>query len=287
MKKTYLAFIGGSGLYDLPELEGKQHHDVETPFGKPSDGIVTGTLKGKPVAFLPRHGRLHSLLPHEINSRANIYALKKLGVTHILSISAVGSLAADLPPGIAVIPDQVLNFTHGRQESFFGEGMVGHVSFADPFCSQMMSYLEKALAAEKIAFQSQKVLVTIPGPRFNTRAESLACQKWGAHIVGMTAVPEAILAREAEIPYANLAFVTDYDSWRLDEKPVTVDEVLAVHKINQIFAKKAALHFHGLFPEATENPIFEAARHAIVTEKSHIPALTREKLNLFYGKYWS
>jgi len=286
MKNTFLAFIGGSGLYDLPGITNVREEEISTPFGSPSDKIIIGELNKKPIAFLPRHGKGHRFLPSEVNNRANIYALKKIGITHILSISAVGSLQKELAPGSAVIPNQILDFTHGRKESFFGDGVVGHVSFADPFCPQLQNCLKHSLEQEHVLFHSEKTLVTIRGPRFNTRAESIMYKNLGADIVGMTAVPEAILAREAEIAYATLAFVTDYDSWRVEAEPVTVEMVMEVLKINVETSKRIALTLHKLLPEKTSNPIFHAAQYAIMTPASLIPQETKRNLHLLYGKYW-
>lgn len=286
MKKTFLAFIGGSGLYDLPGITNVREEEVGTPFGSPSDKILVGEINNRPVAFLPRHGKGHRFLPSEVNNRANIYALKKLGVTHILSISAVGSLQKELSPGTAVVPNQILDMTNARRESFFGDGVVGHVSFADPFCQELQGFLKQALEKENVLFHSERTLVTIRGPRFNTRAESIMYKNLGADIVGMTAVPEAVLAREAEIAYATLAFVTDYDSWRVEAEPVTVEMVLQVLKANVETSKRIALAIHKLLPAATDNPIFHAAQHAIMTPANLIPPETKRNLNLLYGKYW-
>lgn len=285
-KKTFLAFIGGSGLYDLPGIKNLREEEVNTPFGKPSDKILIGEINDKPVAFLPRHGKGHRFLPSEVNNRANIYALKKIGTTHIISISAVGSLQREITPGSAVVPNQILDLTNGRKESFFGEGIVGHVSFADPFCSQLQDTLKQALEKEHILYHSEKTLVTIRGPRFNTRAESIMCKNFGADIVGMTAVPEATLAREAEIAYATLAFVTDYDSWREEAEPVTVEMVLEVLKTNVEASKRIALSVHHFMQSETVNPIFNAARYAIMTAPHLIPQETKNNLHLLYGKYW-
>lgn len=287
MKRTFLAFIGGSGLYDLPGIKNLREKEVSTPFGNPSDKILVGEINNKPIAFLPRHGKGHRYLPCDVNNRANIYALKKIGVTHILSISAVGSLKKEICPGGAVIPSQILDMTNSRKESFFGEGVAGHVSFAEPFCPQLQFHLKQALEQENVLFHSEKTIVIIRGPRFNTRAESIMYKNLGADIVGMTAVPESVLAREAEIAYATLAFVTDYDSWREEAEPVTVEMVMAVLKTNTETAKRIAVAFHKLLPEETNNPIFTAARHAIMTAPDLIPIETKRKLNLFYGKYWS
>ncbi|MGY3803718.1 S-methyl-5'-thioadenosine phosphorylase [Pigmentibacter ruber] len=286
-KNTFLAFIGGSGLYDLPGIENVQEKEIETPFGKPSDNIITGEIDGRPIAFLPRHGRGHRFLPSEVNYRANIYALKKLGVTHIISVSAVGGLQEITAPGTAVIPTQILDQTTGlRQRTFFGNGVVGHVSFADPYCPELQKYIHAACLAEKVPTHFGGSLVCIEGPRFSTRAESHYFRSKEAVIIGMTAMPEAILAREAEIPYATLAFVTDYDCWKEEEEPVTVEAVIAMLNKNVQASKKIALEIHKSLPKQTENPIFSAAKNSIMTNIKLIPEETKKKLELLYGKYW-
>ena len=254
MKKTFLAFIGGSGLYDLPGIENVEEIEIATPFGCPSDKITTGTIDGKPIAFLPRHGKGHRFLPSEVNYRANIYALKKLGVTHIVSVSAVGGLQEKTAPGTAVI------------RTFFGNGVVGHVSFADPYCPELQSYIAKACEQEKVTTHFGGALVCIEGPRFSSRAESHSFKREEAMIIGMTAMPEAILAREAEIAYATLAFVTDNDCWREETEAVTVEAVIAVLNKNVEASKRIAKAIHKFLPKETSNPIFEAAKN--------------------FGKYW-
>ena len=286
-KNTFLAFIGGSGLYDLPGIENVQEKEIETPFGRPSDNIITGEIDGRPIAFLPRHGRGHRFLPSEVNYRANIYALKKLGVTHIISVSAVGGLQEKTAPGTAVIPTQILDQTNGlRQRTFFGNGVVGHVSFAEPYCPELQKYIHAACLTEKIPTHFGGALVCIEGPRFSTRAESHYFRSKEAVIIGMTAMPEAILAREAEIPYATLAFVTDYDCWKEEEEPVTVEAVIAVLNKNVQTSKKIALEIHRSMPKQTVNPIFSAAQNSIMTNLKLIPEETKKKLELLYGKYW-
>lgn len=287
MKKTFLGFIGGTGLYDLPDLKNLQEIKVETPFGMPSDRVIVGDLSGVQVAFLPRHGRGHTLLPSEVNYRANIYALKKIGVTHIVSVNSVGSLQAAYPPGSAVIPSQVFDRAIGnRQKTFFGNGVVGHMSFADPFCSEIRHHLKESCEQNEIQMHAEGTYVCIEGPRFSTRAECFGYKKEGADIVGMTAMPEAILAREAEIPYAILAFVTDYDCWREETEAVSVDLVLSTLKKNNESAKRAVISFINKFPKETNNPLFQAAQHAILTREDLIPAETKSSLSLLYGKYW-
>lgn len=286
-KETFLAFIGGSGLYDIDGITNLKEHEISTPFGSPSDKIIQGELNGRPIAFLPRHGRGHRFLPSEVNYRANIYALKKLGVSHIVSVCAVGSLQEELPPGMAVIPTQIFDRTAGQRKStFFGEGVVGHISFAEPFCHQLQSHVRMACEKEKVPFHFGGTYIAIEGPRFSTKAESLAFRKQGADIIGMTAMPEAILAREAEIPYATLAFVTDYDCWREEKESVTVEMVLGVLKKNVEVAKQLIVALHGSLPASSDNPIFSCAQHAIMTPENLIPSQTKNNLELLYQKYW-
>ncbi|WP_186645630.1 S-methyl-5'-thioadenosine phosphorylase [Fluviispira vulneris] len=286
-KKTYLAFIGGSGLYDLPGIQNLKEEEISTPFGSPSDKIITGEIEGKPIAFIPRHGKGHRFTPSEVNYKANIFALKKLGVTHIVSVSAVGGLQENTAPGTAVIPTQIIDKTTSiRERSFFGNGVVGHVSFADPYCAELQKYISKACEQENVTTHMGGALVCIEGPRFSSRAESHSFRKEGAVIIGMTAMPEAILAREAEIAYATLAFVTDYDCWKEETEPVTVEAVLAVLKKNVEASKRIALAIHKYLPLESKNHIFNAAEFAIMTDKSLIPIETKRKLDILYGKYW-
>ncbi|APJ03018.1 S-methyl-5'-thioadenosine phosphorylase [Silvanigrella aquatica] len=287
IKKTFLAFIGGSGLYDLPGIENVEEQEIATPFGCPSDKIITGKIEGKPIAFLPRHGKGHRFLPSEVNYRANIYALKKLGVTHIVSVSAVGGLQEKTAPGTAVIPTQIIDKTNGtRQRTFFGNGVVGHVSFADPYCPELQKHIAKACEQEKVTTHLGGALVCIEGPRFSSRAESHSYRREEASIIGMTAMPEAILAREAEIAYATLAFVTDYDCWREETEAVTVEAVMAVLSKNVEASKRIAKAIHKSLPMESSNSIFSAAANSIMTNPSLIPAETKRNLELLYGKYW-
>jgi 5'-methylthioadenosine phosphorylase len=288
-QKTMVGVIGGSGLYALEGLQDLHEHEVVTPFGPPSDVIVSGVLHGKQVCFLPRHGRGHRLLPSEVNSRANIWALKSLGVSHIVSVSAVGSLAEKCRPGEVVVPGSVLDRTMGKRPStFFGHGLVGHVSFADPFCQSLRQTLVQAVAESGTGTVCHDggTYVCIEGPRFSTRAESHHYRAQGATIIGMTAMPEAVLAREAEVAYATLAFVTDYDCWHETEADVSVEAVLAVLGANVSRAKAILSHAIRLLPESSENPIFQAARHSLMTSPDLIPVETRRALGLLYGKYW-
>lgn len=287
VKKTFLAFIGGSGLYDLPGIENVEEHEISTPFGSPSDKIITGKIDEKPIAFLPRHGKGHRFLPSEVNYRANIYALKKLGVTHIVSVSAVGGLQEKTAPGTAVIPTQIIDKTTGiRQRTFFGNGVVGHVAFADPYCPELQKHIAHACAQEKVTTHLGGALVCIEGPRFSSRAESHSYRRKEAMIIGMTAMPEASLAREAEIAYATLAFVTDYDCWREETEAVTVEAVMAVLNKNVEASKRIAKAIHKSLPLESNNPIFHAAENAMMTNPKLIPAETKRDLELLYGKYW-
>lgn len=286
--KTSVGIIGGSGLYDMEGLTNVQERRVETPFGSPSDLIVTGELAGKPVAFLPRHGRGHRFLPSEVNYRANIYALKSLGVTHVVSVSAVGSLQAQHAPGGVVIPSQILDRTNGaRERTFFGKGIVGHVSLADPYCPELQAIVHKAAVKEIPSSHLGGTYVCVEGPRFSSRAESHSFRALGADIIGMTAMPEAILAREAELPYVTLAFVTDYDCWKESEEAVSVEAVMAVLKKNVDASKRIVRGVVEALPmEAKPSPITEAAKFAIMTPKELIPHETKRSLDLLYGKYW-
>jgi 5'-methylthioadenosine phosphorylase len=223
-----IGVMGGSGLYAMAELTDVEERRVSTPFGEPSDVLTIGSLHGIRVAFLPRHGRGHRLLPSEIPVRANIYALKSLGVRWLLAASAVGSMREEIAPGHLVLPDQFIDCTYARPKTFFGGGIVAHVAFADPVCPQLRAHLGEACRAARVTVHERGTYVCIEGPQFSTRAESELYRSWGVHVIGMTAMPEAKLAREAEICYATVAMVTDYDCWHPDHDHVTVDMVLKV-----------------------------------------------------------
>lgn len=286
---TKVGVIGGSGLYALDELTDFREVEIMTPFGRPSDLIVSGKFHGKEVYFLPRHGRGHRLLPSELNFRANIWALKSLGVTHIFSVSAVGSLRESCHPGDLVIPDSVIDRTSGvRPHTFFGNGLVGHVSLADPFCESMREVVRE-VAVEVLGegkFESAGTYVCVEGPRFSSRAESRLFRSWGADVIGMTAMPEASLAREAEIAYVTMAFVTDYDCWHETEDDVSVEAVLQTLKGNTESSKKLLSKAIQRLPLESENPIFSAAKNALMTPYELIPHETLRALHVFYGKYW-
>lgn len=282
-----LAIIGGSGLYDLPGLENKQENTLDTPFGKPSAPVITGILEGKRVAFLARHGLGHQQNPSEVNYRANIFALKLLGVRNIVSVSACGSLREDYAPGDIVVPDQLFDNTRCRNRTFFGDGIVAHVGVAEPFCKRLGNQLTATI--KKISTKKVHVggtLITIEGPRFSTKAESNVFRSWGMSIIGMTASPEAFLAREAEICYSVMAHVTDYDVWHTSQSPVTVEMVIKVLLENTSMAQKV---IQNLVPVVTPDPecsCTSALESALITNSNYIPAETRRKLDIFIGKYF-
>ena len=284
-EKPVLAVIGGSGLYDMAGLADTQAVEMDTPFGKPSAPIITGVLDGFPVAFLARHGIGHHLSPTEVNYRANIYALKALGVERILSISACGSLKAEYAPGEIVIPDQLFDFTRRRVSSFFGEGLVVHAGSADPFCQKLSADLLTAVQQAGGTVHAGGTYITIEGPRFSTKAESHLFRAWGISIIGMTASPEAFLAREAEICYATMAHVTDYDVWHVSEKPVTVEIVIQTLNKNTQIAQQAVRKLLPLLQPARGCPCESALADAIITRRERIPPETRQKLDLLVKKY--
>jgi 5'-methylthioadenosine phosphorylase len=285
MEPVKLAVIGGSGIYDMEGLTQVEEVQPATPFGEPSDVIVIGALSGRRVAFLPRHGRGHRISPHELNSRANIYALKTLGVKHIVSISACGSLREDFAPRHVVIPDQLFDRTQGRPLSFFGNGLVVHISFADPFCHCLSDWLQRAAEATGATVHRGAAFVTIDGPRFSTKAESRVFRQWGMDIIGMTAVPEAQLAREAEICYATMAHVTDYDVWHETEESVTVEALIQNLCANSRVTKQAIKILAETLPEEVDCSCHHALRDAIITSRDVIPEKTRRDLRPLIGEY--
>jgi 5'-methylthioadenosine phosphorylase len=280
-----LAIIGGSGLYAMAGLTDAREHNIHTPFGKTSAPIVIGTLEGQRVAFLARHGIGHHITPSEVPYRANIYALKSLGVQRIVSISACGSLQEEFEPGHIVIPDQIYDNTHGRARSFFSEGFVAHVSVADPFCSDLSNQLETAVRATGGVTHRGGSFITIEGPRFSTKAESKTYRSWGMSIIGMTASPEAFLAREAEVCYATMAHVTDYDVWHVSEAPVTVEMVIQTLNKNTVIAQEAVRILAGTLIHERDCDCGHALATALITHKDAIPAATRQKLDLLVNKY--
>jgi 5'-methylthioadenosine phosphorylase len=280
-----LGIIGGSGLYHLPDLEIRERRGVTTPFGPPSDELVIGALAGTELIFLPRHGSGHTHTPSELPYRANIYALKEAGVTHLLSVNAVGSLQPHLPPLTLVIPDQIIDRTVARERSFFDEGIVAHVGLADPFCHAFSTALARAASDAGHAAVSGGTYICIEGPQFSTKAESRLYRSWDASVIGMTAMPEARLAREAELCYASLAMVTDFDVWHEEEAPVTVEIVQQRLSANTAAAKAiiAALARVGL-PERSCS-CGSALANAIITDPSRITATQRERLQAVAGHY--
>jgi len=280
-----LAIIGGSGLYEMPGLYDTQEHNIDTPFGKTSAPIVVGTLEGERVAFLARHGIGHHITPTEVPYRANIYALKSLGAQRIVSISACGSLQEEFAPGHIVIPDQIYDNTHKRTRSFFGEGLVAHISVANPFCEDLSDQLESAVSLAGGVTHRGGAFITIEGPRFSTKAESKTYRTWGMSIIGMTASPEAFLAREAEMCYTTMAHVTDYDVWHVSEAPVTVEMVIQTLNKNTTIAQEAVRILAGKLKQERDCDCEQALATALITRKDVIPTETRQKLELLIKKY--
>lgn len=285
MDKAEIAIIGGSGLYQMKGLEATKEINVDTPFGKPSAPITIGTLEGKQVAFLARHGIGHHITPTEVPYAANIYALKSLGVERIISISACGSLREDYAPGNIVVPDNLFDFTKDRRRSFFGDGFVAHVSVADPFCGDLSDHVENALRPTGAVVHRGGTFITIEGPRFSTKAESHAFRNWGMSIIGMTASPEAFLAREAEMCYAVMAHVTDYDVWHVSESPVTVEMVIQTLNKNTEIAQDAIRNLVRGLSAKTCN-CENALSTALITNPKVIPSDTMKKLELLVKKYY-
>ena len=286
MSLIEIAVIGGSGLYNMADLSHIETYQINTPFGKPSDEITVGTLHGHQVAFLPRHGRGHRLHPSEVPYQANIYALKQLGVRYIISVSACGSLREDYAPGHIIIPDQLYDNTKGRVSSFFSEGLVAHVSVADPFSSELSRLLAESVQAAGGTCHEGGAFITIEGPRFSTKAESNVYRNWGMSIIGMTTSPEAFLAAEAEIAYAVMAHVTDYDVWHESEEPVTVEKVIKILQGNTAVAQTAISHLVGRFDEwRAEFTAHSNLKDALITDPERIPPATRQKLALLVDGY--
>jgi 5'-methylthioadenosine phosphorylase len=280
-----LAIIGGSGLYHMSGLAQAREIEADTPFGKPSAPIVVGELQGQRIAFLARHGIGHRLSPSEVPYRANIYALKALGVERIVSISACGSLREDYAPGEVVVPDQLFDFTRKRRVSFFEDGLVAHISVANPFCEDLSTRLFAAVQSTGAACHSGGSLITIEGPRFSTKAESNTYRSWGMSIIGMTASPEAFLAREAELCYAVMAHVTDYDVWHTSEEPVTVEMVIEILHRNTQIAQEAVKSLANGLGEERGCACANALASALITDPGSISAEARQRLSLLTGKY--
>ena len=282
-----LAIIGGSGLYDMDGLTDVTTMDLDTPFGKPSDAITVGTLAGRRVAFLPRHGRGHRLTPSEVPYRANIAALKSLGCKYIVAVSACGSLREDVAPGHILVPDQLYDNTKGlRERTFFGDGLVAHVSVAEPFSPELSKAVAASVRAAGGTVHEGGTFITIEGPRFSTRGESNLFRSWGMSIIGMTTSPEAFLAAEAEMAYAVMAHVTDYDVWHVEEEPVTVEMVIRVLMGNTRLAQEAIRDLVANFEAwAGEWPVHHNLKDALITNPEVIPAETRARLELLTGRY--
>jgi 5'-methylthioadenosine phosphorylase len=286
MKKATLGIIGGSGLYDIEGLTNKKLKKIDTPFGKPSGSYLEGILHGTPVVFLPRHGIKHTLLPSEINYRANIHGFRQLGVRHLLSVSAVGSLKEAIHPGDLVLPTQFFDRTKGRPNTFFGNGVVAHVGFGDPVCSVMVDMIAAILKQIDVPFHRGGTYVCMEGPMFSTRSESLFYRSLGADVIGMTNLPEAKLAREAEMCYASLALATDYDCWHASEESVSAGAVLEVMRRNIANTRKVIQHLAKDFPPSQPCSCQRALEGALVTKAQHIPARTKQRLKLLAGRFF-
>jgi 5'-methylthioadenosine phosphorylase len=287
MAERTLGVIGGSGLYELPGLADFERTRVRTPFGDPSDEIVAGRLAGTRLLFLPRHGRGHRLLPSELPFRANVWALKSLGADCLLAVSAVGSLREEIAPGHVVVPDQFIDRTRGRQaeSTFFGRGVVAHVQFADPFCPLLSRALVDAARAARAVVHTGGTYVCMEGPAFSTRAESHLYRSWGAHVIGMTNLQEAKLAREAELCFATLALATDYDCWRQGHDDVQIGEVLKVLAANVELARRTVAALAPRLPAPAGCPCPRALEHAIITDRAVIPADVKRDLAPIAGRY--
>lgn len=280
-----IGIIGGSGLYEMEGLTNIKEVKIRTPFGDPSDKFVLGTLEGARLAFLPRHGKGHRMLPSEINFRANIYAMKSLGVERIISVSAVGSMREEIEPSHIVIPNQFYDHTKRRVSTFFGDGIVAHVGMADPVCHSLAGQLYQSSMAVGASTHNAGTYLCIEGPQFSTRGESMIYRKWGVDVIGMTNVTEAKLAREAEICYATIALSTDYDCWHVEEEDVTVEAVIQIIKKNVDTAKRIIKDAILKLPKERECHCKDALKNAIMTDTKLIPMKTKKKLGLIIEKY--
>ena len=285
MNDRTLAVLGGSGMYELEGLAGVEVLTVDTPFGPTSDVIVRGQLGSTTLLFLPRHGRGHRVAPHEINARANVCALKKLGATQLVSVSAVGSMRENIAPGDFVVVDQFVDLTKKRASTFFDDGIVAHVPFADPVCAELAGSLAAAAGRAGVTVHRGGTYVCIEGPQFSTRAESLLYRSWGVSVIGMTAMPEAKLARDAELHFSLLAVATDYDCWHETEETVTVDAILAVMSKNTAGARRTIAELAGALPDPASSPAHDALRGAVVTARDRIPPAARARLGWLVDKY--
>ena len=282
---TTLGVIGGSGLYQMEGLEDGEWIEVETPFGDPSDAYFVGELAGVRLAFLPRHGRGHRILPSELNFRANIFGMKKLGADQIISVSAVGSLKKEIAPGHIVVPDQFIDRTRGRTSTFFGRGMVAHVSFADPVCAELSRTLVSVGREIGADVHAGGTYICMEGPQFSTRAESFLYRSWRADVIGMTNLQEAKLAREAEICFATLALATDYDCWNTEAGDVVIEEVLAVLSHSVTTAQNIIRGAVAKLSPSRTCPCAHALKDAIITDRSLIPEQTKKDLDIIVEKY--
>ena len=287
MAQAEIGIIGGSGLYSMPGLNEVREVKLETPFGAPSDSYVLGTLEGRKVAFLARHGRGHRILPSELNFRANIYGFKQLGVDRIVSVSAVGSLKEEHQPLDFVIPDQFFDRTRHRVDTFFGDGIVAHIAFAEPVCGQLASVVEAACKLVGVTGTKGGTYLNMEGPQFSTKAESNIYRSWGMDVIGMTNLQEAKLAREAEICYVTVAMVTDYDCWHPHHDSVTVDQIVAVLVKNAENATRVVRETVASMPAERKCKCGSALAHALLTDRDKIPTATRQRLSLILDKYLS
>jgi 5'-methylthioadenosine phosphorylase len=281
-----IGIIGGSGLYSMPGFHAEREVSITTPFGHPSDNYIVGELEGHEVAFLSRHGRGHRLSPSEINFRANIYGLKSLGVERILSLSAVGSLKEEHRPLDFLIPDQFFDRTRGRISTFFGDGLVAHVSFADPFCPELSGLAGDACATAGVSVTRGGTYLCMEGPAFSTKAESNVYRSWNMDVIGMTNLQEAKLAREAEICYVTIAMVTDYDCWHPGHDAVEVDDIIRVLQQNAANAARVVTEAVKAMPAERHCKCGEALKHALITDRAMVPATTIQKLEPIVGKYF-
>ena len=281
-----VGIIGGSGLYNLKELEKVEKVQLDTPFGEPSSDFLTGEVHDIPVIFIPRHGLGHVLLPTEIPFRANIWGLKKLGVTHLISVGAVGSLKEEIIPGHMVFPDQFIDLTRHRTSTFFGNGVVGHVQFGDPVCPKLCEKLVKAAQTVGATIHLGGTYICMEGPAFSSRAESLLYRSWGADVIGMTNAQEAKLAREAEMAFASIALATDYDCWHVSESEVNVEDIIKVMHENVETARRIIVETLRNLPPDFPNSQQDALKFALITEKAKIPQKTRSDLDLLLNKYF-
>ena len=284
--KAQIGIIGGSGLYSMPGFEAQEEASIQTPFGSPSDNYVLGQLGGHSVAFLSRHGRGHRLSPSEINYRANIYGMKSLGVERIISLSAVGSLKEEHRPLDFVIPDQFFDRTRGRISTFFGEGLVAHISFADPVCPQLSAVVTDACKAAGVTVKQGGTYLCMEGPAFSTKAESNVYRSWGMDVIGMTNLQEAKLAREAEICYVTVAMVTDYDCWHEEHDAVTVNDIIANLVTNAGNACSVVAHAVAAMPAERKCKCGSALAHAILTDRQAVPEAARQNLRILIEKYF-